>query len=196
MSEIKLPLSKPRRQELLAQMLVERPFLTDEELSRQLGVSIQTIRLDRVGLGIPEVRERIKNVAEQKQEHVKSLAQADIVGELIDLELNTRALSLLTVTTEMVYAKTKIGRAHLLFAQANSLAIAMIDAEVAVTGIARVKYKRPVRVGERLFAQAEVIRVRGNRYTVVVKTKSESELVFKGNFMVFALPEYKGGELL
>ena len=43
------------------------PFITDEELSETFNVSIQTIRLDRLELGIPELRERIRSVASENQ---------------------------------------------------------------------------------------------------------------------------------
>lgn len=33
-----------------------------------------------------------------------------------------------------------------MFAQANSLALALIDAPMAVTGVANIKYKAPVRM--------------------------------------------------
>ena len=58
--------SKEERQSQLLDMLKGDPFYTDEELSSYFNVSIQTIRLDRLKLGIPELRERIKSVAEKK----------------------------------------------------------------------------------------------------------------------------------
>ena len=48
---------KKERQQLLLQQVKEKPFLTDEELAQKLGVSVQTIRLDRLELGIPELRD-------------------------------------------------------------------------------------------------------------------------------------------
>ena len=55
---------KKERQRLLQETIREDPFITDEELAEKFSVSIQTIRLDRLELGIPELRERIKNVAQ------------------------------------------------------------------------------------------------------------------------------------
>ena len=51
-------LKKKERHEILVRQVQDKPFLTDEELAGLFGVSIQTIRLDRMELGIPEVRER------------------------------------------------------------------------------------------------------------------------------------------
>ena len=58
--------NKKERQQLLVETIKENPFVTDEELAEKFSVSVQTIRLDRLELSIPELRERIKNVAEKK----------------------------------------------------------------------------------------------------------------------------------
>jgi len=64
---------KGERQQLLKETIRQTPFITDEELAKKFSVSIQTIRLDRVELNIPELRERIKSVAtSQWNETVKS----------------------------------------------------------------------------------------------------------------------------
>ena len=47
------------RQENLQSYLQEIPFATDEELAKHFACSIQTIRMDRLELKIPEVRERL-----------------------------------------------------------------------------------------------------------------------------------------
>lgn len=48
---------KKVRQQMLMDQVKEKPFLTDEELAKTLEVSVQTIRLDRLELGIPELRD-------------------------------------------------------------------------------------------------------------------------------------------
>lgn len=84
--------NKRERQELLQQTIQATPFITDEELAGKFGVSIQTIRLDRLELSIPELRERIKNVAEKTlEDEVKSLSLDEVIGEIIDLELDDRS---------------------------------------------------------------------------------------------------------
>jgi len=188
-------LSKEKRQDILQEKISHDPFLTDEELSHLLEVSIPTVRLDRKELGIPEVRKRVKKVAEDSYSQVKSLAHEEIIGELLDIELNVEGLSLLEITQEMVFHKTKIVRGHYIFAQANSLAVAIIDAQVALTGVARVRYKRPVYLGERLIAKARVLAQSGNRYSINVSTRVEQEEVFAGKFVVVATNQQKEGGL-
>ena len=61
--------NKKLRQTKLQSLLAKNPFLTDENLAEQFEVSIQTIRLDRLALGIPELRERTRFMAENAQKN-------------------------------------------------------------------------------------------------------------------------------
>ena len=180
---------KQERHAVLVRQIKEKPFLTDEELAKLLEVSIQTIRLDRMELGIPEVRERIRQVAEKAQENITTIDKGEIVGELIDLERGHTGISLLKVSEDMVFYKNHIAKGHFIFSQANSLALAVIDAPMAVTGVANIKYKAPVKVGEMLVAKAEVIRQRSNKFFVWVKTRNEVQEVFRAKFIMVSLAE-------
>lgn len=180
---------KKQRQVILREKLRDGMFLTDEELAATLGVSVQTIRLDRLELGIPELRERTRQLAHENHAKIRTMTSGEIVGELIDLELGHAAISLMTITPEMVFEKTKIARGHYLFAQANSLALGLIDAPTAVTGVANVKYKTPVYMGAKLVAKAEVVKIRGNKYFVWVKTRNESREVFRAKFILVSLDQ-------
>jgi len=178
---------KKVRQQLLLERLQASPFSTDEDLAEHLQVSVQTIRLDRLELGIPEVRERIKKLAKDAQTKLKSIASGEVVGELIDLEPGKSGISIMTVTADMVFEKTQVARGHYIFAQANSLALAVIDAPAAVTGVANIKYKIPVHVGEKLIAKAEIVKKRGNKYFVWVKTRNDQHEVFRAKFIMVSL---------
>lgn len=180
-------LQKKERQQRLADVLVENPFLTDDELAKRFAVSIQTVRLDRMELGIPELRERIKHVAEQNLDKVRSLTAGEVIGEIVDLNLDRSGISLLEIREEHVFSRTKIARGHHIFAQANSLAVAMIDAEVVLTAIARIRYVRPVKLGEKLIAKAVVRASQGNESKVRVETRVQDELVFTGSFRVYRI---------
>lgn len=181
-------LSKERRREELRLYLCNNPFLTDEDLAEKLGVSVQTIRLDRSVLRIPDVRERTRRLAEKNYDRVRSINSGEIVGQLIDLQLGSRGTSILETHQEMVFEKTRIVQSHFIFAQADSLALAITDADVAVTGLANSKFKRQVTAGETLVAEAEVIRRKGpDKWVVLVETLSDEVKVFRGKFVVFAL---------
>ena len=189
-----MKLKKEERQQLLVEKIEKTPFITDEELANYFNVSVQTIRLDRLELSIPEVRERIKSLAtDQWNETVKSLPLDEVIGDIIDLELDKRAISIMTIQPEQVFSRNKIARGHHLFAQANSLAVAVIDDELALTAKAEIKFKRQVRLGEQVVAKAEVKSVHSNGITVVqVKSYVKNEIVFSGEFHMYRSSDKRG----
>lgn len=189
---MKLP--KKHRQQKLQDTIKEMPFITDEALAKQFVVSIQTIRLDRMELSIPELRERIKSVAtDQWNETVKALPIDEVIGEVIDLELDNRAISILDIGNEHVFSRNNIARGHHLFAQANSLAVAVINDELALTAKAEMKFTRQVKQGERVIAKAKVITaVENQRTSVEVDSYVDNEIVFSGVFDMYRSTEKKG----
>jgi acyl-coenzyme A thioesterase PaaI-like protein len=180
---------KKDRQTRLVQTLQENPFATDEDLAELFQVSVQTIRLDRLELGIPELRERIKSVAEKSLDPVKSLGIDEVIGEVIDLQLDSQAISVLEIREEHVFSRTQIARGHYIFAQANSLAVAVINADVALTASARIRFVRPVKLGEKLVAKAVVRSQNGEESKVRVETKVQGELVFTATFRVVRMTQ-------
>lgn len=177
--------SKKERQELLKETIRTTPFITDEELAQKYQVSIQTIRLDRLELSIPEVRERIKHVAHQQFDVVKALPIEEVIGEIIDLQLDDSAISLLDIKAEHVFSRTGITRGHHLFAQANSLAIAVTNDELALTERSQIHFRRPVKEGERVIAKARVTKVQEDRSVVEVSSFVDNEQVFQGEFIIY-----------
>lgn len=183
-----MKLSKKERQQLLQKKIAKTPFTTDEELAQTFQVSVQTIRLDRLELAIPELRERIKHVAEEKFDDVRALPKEEIIGEIIDLQLDRSAISILDITDKHVFSRNRIARGHHLFAQANSLAVAVIDDELALTAMSTIRFTRPVKQGERVIAKATVTDVpKNSRERTMVKVKSYvgTEIVFSGKFDMY-----------
>lgn len=177
--------SKKERQDLLLETLKKNPFMTDEELAELFQVSVQTIRLDRLEKSIPELRERIKTVAEQNYDEVRSLLAHEVIGEIIDLQLDQSAISILDIKAEHVFTRNKIARGHHLFAQANSLAVALINDELALTASAEIRFLRSVKIGERVVAKARVEESHDERTKVKVESYIADELVFAGRFIVY-----------
>ncbi|SDQ61579.1 Acyl-coenzyme A thioesterase PaaI, contains HGG motif [Virgibacillus subterraneus] len=192
-----MKISKMERQRLLKETIENTPFITDDDLSKKFNVSIQTIRLDRMELSIPELRERIKSVATyQWNETVKALTLDEVIGEIIDLELDNRAISILVINKEHVFSRNKIARGHHLFAQANSLAVAVINDELALTVKSELKFTRQVNEGERVVAKAFVEEVSDKGLTVVrVNSFVENEKVFTGLFHMYRSNDQKGDNL-
>lgn len=180
--------TKKERQHLLTETIIENPFITDEELAEKFQVSVQTIRLDRLELSIPELRERIKNVAEKKfDDEVRSLPIEEVIGEIIDIDLDQSAISIFDVKEEHVFKRNKIARGHHVFAQANSLAVAVINDELALTAKANITFKRSVKQDERVIAKAKVLRIDDSIGRTIVEVNSyvNNELVFSGEFEMF-----------
>lgn len=177
------------RHKSLKNLLRENPFSTDEQLAQMLGVSVQTIRLDRVTLGIPELRARTRTMAEDAQTKVRAIDKKDIVGELLDLELNKIGISTLKITQDMVLERTGIARGYYLFAMANTLALAVVDAEYALTAVGNVKYKMPVNADATLVARAVVTHRRMDRFYIFVSVKNNNEEVFRAKYIIVSLDE-------
>src|SRR5665648_772076 len=80
-------LSKLERQRGIKEHISNDPFLSDKKLAELFNFSVQTIRLDRLEMGIPEMRKRIVQVAKNtsSSDKVKSLSKEEIVGEVVDL---------------------------------------------------------------------------------------------------------------
>ena len=178
-------LPKRQRQQQLLQAIEANPFMTDEELMRTFGVSIQTVRLDRLELGIPELRERMKHMAVKTYDHVRSLPIDEVIGEVIDLQLDQSGISIFEIKEDHVFSRTKIARGHHIFSQANSLAVAVIDDPIALTASADIRFIRSVKL-ERNVSPKPMC-------DPFPKGKQESRclhmwamrLVFRGNFVIF-----------
>ena len=179
---------KKNRHELLLSLLEENPLLTDEELANKLQVSVQTIRLDRLALGLPELKERAMRLASQALNSPNPASQ-EVVGELLFSEPGSEAISRLVTDESMKLSRYNIVRGHFIFAQANSLAVATAEAADAITASAKVDFVSPVLPGETLIARARVERKDGKKSWVKVQTKAEQRVVFRGQFLVIGLDD-------
>ena len=105
----------------------------------------------------------------------------EIIGEIIDIELDQSAISIFDVKHEHVFKRNNIARGHHLFAQANSLAVAVINDELALTAKANIHFNRSVKEDERVIAKAKVMKIdesyMAERF-VEVKSYVNNELVF------------------
>ncbi|MCL4493539.1 MAG: transcription factor FapR [Firmicutes bacterium] len=181
-------LNRVERQRKLAEALRENPLQTDEDLAQHFGVSVPTIRLDRLHLGIPELRLRSEGLARLSVVHTRTLKRPDMVGDLVDLVIGQSGRSLLTTDESMAFAGSGIIQSHFIYAQADSLALAVVDGESAVTGLANAKFKHVVEAGQQIVAGAEVIRRRSNRWVVLVISRVGDNTVFRGKFVVLTDP--------
>ncbi len=168
-----------RRARLQAQ-LEANPLLTDTELARMLGVSVQTVRLDRQALGIPQVRNRMLSAARRwlRPETVDALD-----GQLRAVEPGQSALA---VFSEPVGGTVPSGES-VLFARAEALALAAAGMKGADIETVKVHFATPVSDNgpDPLVGQGEVLRRPTHEKAVVLVTiRSGSRSMLRAKFMV------------
>lgn len=182
--------SQKNRKDRMTRLLEElrkNPLLSDEQLALRLEVSIHTVRADRRKAGIPEVRRRGGGFVDGLVTAVRTLSEQEIVGEVIDMEIGRSGISIMETTPDMALNNSGIVRGHILFAQANSLANAIIDADVSLTGEASVRYLYPLIAGERVTAKARLVKSGRRRQQVDVILKTRERVVFSGTFYTYKL---------
>ena len=178
--------SRAKRHKQLLDLIGTNPLLTDKELAVSLDVSVSTVRLDRGLLSVPEVRERARIMAEQATSRLRSMKTEEVVGELLELEPDRWALSVLTGTRELSFRHTDIISDYYIYAQASTLAVAVIDRESVIIKRARIFYKEPARIGERVVARAKTGAHKNGEYAVSVHASVDGREIFVGRFVVVA----------
>ena len=186
---------KTLKKQRMFTLLETDPFMTDDALARSLDISVQSVRLYRAEMGIPELRMRLRGLAQRAHKRLKTISGKEILGELVFLELNVKGVSVFLPNEGMLHSKPGIIRAQYIFEQANTLAMAIIDAEWAVTGVAKIRFKRPVMAESSIVASAEVTRRRGNKFFVTVISKQAGEEVFRGKFIIVSFEDFKKGDI-
>ncbi|HPF85126.1 MAG TPA: transcription factor FapR [Aminivibrio sp.] len=174
---------KKNRQDRLLKLIEQNPLATDEELAASLEASVSTIRLDRAVLGVPELRERMRSMAQKATSRLRSLKQNEVVGDLLELEPNKWALSVLETRRDMAFRKTDMVWDHYIYAQASSIAIAVVEADLVIVDSMRGEYKGHARVGDSLVARAKVGVQKDGKYIVSVRTKVGEKEIFVGRFI-------------
>lgn len=172
--------ARENRQKQLQEKLALQPYLTDGELASFFKVSVPTIRLDRLALGIPELRERLKTLAESDQgDHGPHGSE----GVLIDIEKGVRGISIMETTQDMCFAETDVVRGSCIYTMAESLALAIMDRKAAVAQVGNIKYKNPVTKGSRLVARGEVRDRRKDSFILWIKVYNKESEAYRGKFI-------------
>jgi hypothetical protein len=178
---------KQKRHKRLITLLDANPLMSDNGLAAELGVSVGTIRLDREALNMPGLRERTRLMAERASSRLTSMKQEEVLGEILELEPNRRALSIFPTNREYAFRHTNLIADHYIYAQAATLAIAVVREALAIVAAARVQFSRSAYVGERLAAQAKVGTHKDNKYVVSVHTRAGEREIFVARFVVLAV---------
>ena len=175
---------KQKRQDKLAKILAENPMITDSEIASLLNVSISTVRLDRALMGVPELRERIRTMAQNAISKLQSLNPSEVIGELLELEPDKWALSVLRTVKDMAFRFTDIVSDNYIYSQASSIAVAAIQAANVIIDSMRGEYKGHAHVGDVLIARAKVGVNHDGKKIVSVRTKVGDREIFVGRFIL------------
>ena len=177
-------LDKKSRREMLAKIISENPMITDNELAAQLSVSVSTVRLDRALMGVPELRERIRTMAQTAVSKLQSLSPSEVIGDLLELEPDKWALSVLCTAREMAFRFTDIVSDNYVYSQASSIAVAVIEAANVIIDSMRGEYKGHAHVGDVLIARAKVGVNHDGKKIVSVRTRVGDKEIFVGRFIL------------
>ncbi|MDR0765298.1 MAG: transcription factor FapR [Synergistaceae bacterium] len=180
-------LARKKRHKRLMGLIDADPLMSDNKLARELGVSVGTVRLDRETLALPGLRERTRLMAERAGSRLVSMRQDEVMGEILELEPNRWALSVFSANREYAFRHTNLIADHYIYAQAATLAIAVVREALAVVSAARVQFSRAAFVGEKLAAAAKVGTHKDDKYVVSVRTRAGEREVFVARFVVAAV---------
>ena len=172
------------RHDKINSILSSEPMITDHELASRLNVSISTVRLDRALMGIPELRERLRTMAQNAISKLQSLSPSEVIGELLELEPDKWALSILRTAKDMAFRFTDIVSDNYVYSQASSIAVAAINAASVIIESMRGEYKGHGHVGDILIARAKVGVNHEGRKIVSVRTSVGDKEIFVGRFII------------
>ncbi len=168
---------RQRRRSALREALAVDPLLTDAALALRFQVSVPTVRLDRLALGIPEVRRRVRAMAERG---LSRPGGSVVRGDVVDLEPGQSAVAVL---------EPRGYQDPDWFADAQALALAASGVSAAAVDLVQVRFRR-VELTQPLVAKAEVLRRRREpaggreRRVVLVQIRVGEQVVVRAKFVV------------
>lgn len=112
-----------------------------------------------------------------------------LCGRPLAVEDGRASVELLTVPEMAVDAR---GLVHggFVFGQADYAAMLAVNHPNVVLGAAQMRFLKPVSVGERIVANAQVVTGQGRRYEVDVSVQRNGETVLSGRMSCYVLPQH------
>jgi acyl-coenzyme A thioesterase PaaI-like protein len=114
---------------------------------------------------------------------------AELCGKPIKLEDGSSKVEYLT-TPQMAVDGSGLVHGGFIFGLADYAAMLAVNHPNVVLGGADVKFIKPVKIDESVFAEAKIISSKGKKYIVAVAVKRESDVVFQGEFTCFVLEKH------
>ncbi|WP_297513514.1 PaaI family thioesterase [Thermococcus sp.] len=124
------------------------------------------------------------------EQRTHRLTSERLVGRPLKIEPGKAEVGLLT-TEEMAVDEYGLVHGGFTFGLADYAAMLAVNEPTVVLGKAEVKFLKPVRVGERLIAKAEVLEDLGRKKLVKAEVFNEkNERVFEGTFHCYVLEKH------
>lgn len=117
------------------------------------------------------------------------LASEKYCGKVVEIG-EGRAKVVLETTDEMKVDEKGLVHGGFTFSLADYSAMVAVNHPFVVLAKANVKFIKPVKVGDKLYASAEVKSEEGRKKTVEVKVFRDSEIVFEGEFLCVVLDKH------
>lgn len=117
------------------------------------------------------------------------LIDKDLCGTPVMVE-NGKSRVEYTTTPRMAADDSGLVHGGFIFGLADYAAMLAVNHPNVVLGGADVKFLKPVKAGESVYAQASVTAVSGKKQMVDVTVNREDEVVFKGEFSCFVLEKH------
>ena len=111
-----------------------------------------------------------------------SLINRKLSGEPVELE-DGRASVRLKITKDMVVDEKGLAHGGFLFSAADYAAMLSVNHPNVVLASARVKFLKPVKLGDEVLFKAKVCDREGKKVTVEVTGSKKEEKVFEGSFL-------------
>lgn len=96
----------------------------------------------------------------------------------------------LQTTEEMVVDDFDLIHGGFVFGMADFAAMIAVNHPNVALGAADVKFLKPVRIGEKLMAEARMEKMEGKKQNVFVRVVRDGENVFEGTFVCFVLKKH------
>ncbi|WP_319575145.1 hotdog domain-containing protein [uncultured Desulfobacter sp.] len=117
------------------------------------------------------------------------LIDNELCGKPVMVENGKSRVEYMT-TSRMAADDSGLVHGGFIFGLADYAAMLAVNHPNVVLGGADVKFLKPVKAGESVYAQAGVTSVSGKKQMVSVEVKREDEVVFKGDFSCFVLEKH------
>lgn len=113
----------------------------------------------------------------------------ELCGTPVKLEDGTSRIKYVT-TPRMAADESGLVHGGFIFGLADYAAMLAVNHPNVVLGSADVKFTKPVKINEKVVAEAKVDSTDGKKYSVSVVVKKEDLAVFQGEFICFVLKKH------